>query len=146
VLEETILLPHLKIEIPKDLEPGKLDAQTQAPVLLKIPDDAVLTGREGVFSIFSLQLASGRDQITWKNLREHVRLRNGDLQPWLRRIEKDIVEAAQRHILKSAEITLKARDGRIFHPLLARHKLFQNGARKFYVAFIETIPRQFLGG
>jgi hypothetical protein len=71
-------------------------------------------------------------------------LRNGDLQPWLRRIEKDIVEAAQRHILESAEITLKARDGRVFHPL-ARHKLFQNGARKFYVAFIETIPRQFLG-
>jgi hypothetical protein len=143
--EETILLPRLEIEIPKSMETLRSDGLATEPVLLKIPDDAVLTGREGVFAIFSLQLPSGRNQISWKDLREHVRLRNGDLHPWLRRIEKDVVEAAQRHVLESAEITLKARDGRIFHPLLTRHKLFQNGARKFYIVFVETIPRQFLG-
>jgi hypothetical protein len=145
VQEETILLPRLELEIPKSLEGPRSDGVASEPVLLKIPDDAVLTGREGAFSIFSLQLPSGRNQITWKELCQHIRSREGDLYPWIRRIEKDVVEASQRHILESAEITLKARDGRIYHPLLTRHKLFQNGARKFYIVFVETIPRQFLG-
>ncbi len=139
VKEETILLPRLDIEL-KSFRPENPQSGRQ-----QIPEDAVLTGREGVFSIFSLQLPLGTAQISWGDLCKHVQQRYGKLMPWLRRIERDIVEAAQGRLVSNPDVTLQAPDGRIYHPLLVRHKLFENGCRKFYVSFVETIPRQFLG-
>jgi hypothetical protein len=137
VQAETILLPRLEIKIERLPQPqASLD---------KIPDDAVLTGRNDVFSIFSLQLPDGKECIQWSTLCEHIQQTQGVMLPWLRRIEQDICNAAQSRRIAGPEITLQGEDRKIYRPILARHKLFQNGSRKFYILFIETLPRQFLG-
>jgi hypothetical protein len=61
------------------------------------------------------------------------------------KIEQDIVRAAEALEVSGDEVTFLGRDGRIYRPILARHKLYVNGNRKFYILFVETINRRFIG-
>ena len=60
------------------------------------------------------------------------------------KIEQDIIRASQALGVSGDEVTFIGRDGRIYRPILARHKLYYDGSRKFYVLFVETISRRAL--
>jgi hypothetical protein len=109
-----------------------------------IPDDAELSSINGVFPIFKLQLPQDA-RLTWRELREHVlRPLGGITPPWLHRIERDVIDAVQQKTLSSGEATVQGDKG-IFRPILARHSLYHDGSRRFYILFIESLPRLFLG-
>ena len=65
--------------------------------------------------------------------------------PWLEKLESDVVNAASKRALSGEDVTFRGSDGRIYRPILSRHQLYVNGARKFYLLFVETLNRQFLG-
>jgi len=132
--EETSVQQRLEIRVKKFEQPPR-----------EIPLDAELSGTNGVFAIFGLTLPQDA-RLTWGQFKQHLtNLYRGAIPLWLRRIERDVLYAAEYRSPTSAEATVQGEKGVIYRPLLARHELYYDGSRKFYILFIESLPSKFLG-
>jgi hypothetical protein len=70
---------------------------------------------------------------------------NNETFAWMDKAENDILDAAHQRNLRTPELTFRARDGQFYRPLLARQTIYGSGARRFYVIFVRTLPRKFVG-
>lgn len=115
--------------------------------LRSIPTDAVVVGNSLTFAMIGLNIASsdkGPPSLTWGRLKELLNLGRGEV-PWLHKVEADIILAADSLAVSNDDVTFRGRTGKIFRPILSRHKLFVNGDRRFYVLLVETLDRRFTG-
>src|SRR5258708_8528333 len=62
----------------------------------------------------------------------------------MEKIEQEIWEAARGDALKGKEVTFQS-GKKIYRTSLARHTLYGDGSRTFYILLVETLPRRFLG-
>jgi hypothetical protein len=116
--------------------------------LTRIPDDTVVLGNSLTFDILSVLVsytAIRAPQLTWGELKSRLIPAGHSSIPWMDKIEADIIQASRGRTLASHDITFLGRNGRIYRPILARHRTYFNGGRKFYILFIETLDRRFVG-
>jgi hypothetical protein len=65
--------------------------------------------------------------------------------PWMLKVEADIIRAVERRTTSQDDVTLRGANGKVYRPILVRHKLFVNGSRTFYLLLAETLDRRFVG-
>jgi hypothetical protein len=114
----------------------------------RIPDSALVVGSTLTFNIFSLNFSYERDrapQTTWGTLRDKIISVIGSKSvPWMDKIETDISLAVNNITLSGDDVTFLG-NGKVYRPILVRHKLYYSGKRKFYILFVETFDRRFVG-
>jgi hypothetical protein len=132
--------------------PTQLGLQLRIPpltsALTQIPDDALVIGTSLTFDILGLSLPLNPNkapQLLWGDLRTTLQTSSHSLIPWMDKIETDILRASRNLALRGDDITFIGGNGRVYRPILARHKLYYNGSRKFYILFVETLDRRFVG-
>ncbi|WP_374368577.1 toll/interleukin-1 receptor domain-containing protein [Dongia sp.] len=114
----------------------------------KIPGDSVVIGTTLFFDLLGLSLPVSRTQApmtTWETLRQLLNPGGQKVIPWMHKVEADIRTAAASLSLPSDDVTMRGRNGKVYRPILERHKLFVNGDRRFYLLFIEALDRRFVG-
>lgn len=117
----------------------------------RIPEDSILIGSSRAFDILGLNLplslAGGQaPQVTWGELRQTLSRPERANIPWMDKLEMNVARAAALKTSGPDDVTFRgSRDGRIYRALLTRHKLYQNGKRRFYVLLVETFDRRFVG-
>ena len=112
-----------------------------------IPPDANVKGTFQSFSLFGLMPHMEGGQLPaapWSDIRSAGRRRGNGYLPWVERLEKDMVDAANKRALGEAEATFRSKD-KTFRAILVRHLLQWNGTHRFGIVFVETLPRQFIG-
>ena len=115
--------------------------------LQSIPNDSVVAGTTLFFNILDLRLPVGRDQppnTTWGELKRLLGT-EGRKAPWMHKVESDVVRAANCRTASSEDVTLRGGSGKVYRPILARYKAYINGDLRFYLLFIETFDRRFVG-
>jgi hypothetical protein len=63
----------------------------------------------------------------------------------MHKVESDVVRAAASRTVSGDDVTFLGENGKVYRPILVRHKLYINGDRRFYLLFVETIDRRFVG-
>lgn len=116
----------------------------------KIPDDAIIIGTSLFFSLIglslSLSLSGNRAPSTsWGELKRLLDITSGRNVPWVHKVEADVVRAIDSRNVSGADVTLRGENGKVYRPILERHQLFVNGDRRFYLLFVETLDRRFIG-
>lgn len=112
-----------------------------------IPPDAQVKGTFQSFSLFGLMphMEGGQLPIApWADIKAAGRGSGSGYLPWIERLERDMVDAANKRALGDAEATFRSKD-KTFRAILVRHLLQWNGTHRFGVVFVETLPRQFIG-
>jgi hypothetical protein len=111
-----------------------------------------VVGSSRAFEILGLNVPHSLDaneapHITWGELRQALARPERQNIPWLDRLESNIGLAAALRAPQPDDVTFRGagRDDRIFRAILTRHKLFQNGKRRFFILLVETFDRKFVG-
>jgi hypothetical protein len=121
--------------------------------LTRIPEESILVGTSRAFEILGLNLAlnlsssqAQAPQIAWGEMRKALLQPPRANVPWMDKLEINISLAAALKVTEPEDVTFKgARDGRIYRAILTRYKVYVNGKRKFFVLFVETFDRRFIG-
>jgi hypothetical protein len=114
----------------------------------KIPDDSTVIGTSLFFDLLGLRLDLRWNQApntTWGRLKRLLETTGRRDVPWMHKVESDVVRAVDSRSVSPEDVTLRGENGKIYRPILERHKLFFNGDRTFYVLFVETLDRRFAG-
>lgn len=114
----------------------------------KIPDDSTIISTSLFFDVLGLRLNLSWNQApntTWGELKELLESTGRRDVPWMHKVESDVVRAVDSRNVSPDDVTLRGDNGKIYRPILERHKLFVNGDRRFYVLFVETLNRRFAG-
>jgi len=118
----------------------------------RIPGHSRVVGSSRAFEILGLNVPHSLDaneapHITWAELRQALARPERQNIPWLDRLESNIGLAAALRAPQPDDVTFRGagRDNRIFRAILTRHKLFQNGKRRFFILLVETFDRKFVG-
>lgn len=113
-----------------------------------VPDEATIVGTSLFFDILDTTFPVSWDQAptaTWKELRQVLDEDGRKKVPWMHKVERDLVRAVGARGVSSDDVTFRGKNGKIYRPILVRHKLFANGDRRFYLLFVETLDRRFVG-
>lgn len=113
-----------------------------------IPDDSTVIGTSLLFDLLGLRLDLRWNQApntTWGRLKRLLETTGRRDVPWMHKVESDVVRAVDSRSVSPEDVTLRGANGKIYRPILERHKLFFNGDRTFYVLFVETLDRRFAG-
>jgi TIR domain len=116
-------------------------------LLPAIPDTAQVKGTYQSFSLFGLMPHMEGEQLpvgTWAEIKNAGRSRGHGYLPWLERLERDMLAAANKLALGDAEATFRS-GSKTYRAILVRHFLHRNGMHRFVIVFVETLPRQFIG-
>jgi TIR domain len=139
-IEETFTQPRIELAI----------RGQDASNLKTIPADSEISADGVTLALFGLTLpqrpvASDSTflKTTWGRIRE-TQAPTGKRVLWMEKIEQDICDAARGDALKGMEVTFQS-GKKIYRPILARHTLYGDGSRTFYILLVETLPRRFLG-
>ena len=65
--------------------------------------------------------------------------------PWMHKVETDVVRAISHQIVSPDDVTFVGKNRKVYRPILERHELFVNGDRRFYMLFLKTLDRRFVG-
>jgi len=126
----------------------EIDVRNAGPqVITEIPGRSTVTAMQDTFNLIGLSPdpdQNGEMRTTWGEMR-NILVSNNETSSWMDKVEDDILDAVHQHNLRSPEISFRARDGQFYRPLLARQIIYGNGARKFSVIFVRTLPRKFVG-
>jgi hypothetical protein len=123
------------------------------PPLESIPLDAEVTGTFESFALFGLMPAlivgptSTQVHIpasTWGKIRESSGVPDRSTPPWILRLEKDMLDAANERALSIPEATF-VNKSEMYRAILTRHIAYNNGLHRFEIIFVKTLPRLFLG-
>jgi TIR domain len=112
-----------------------------------IPANALVKGTYGTFSLFDMMPHLEGEQLpsmSWADIKTATKLPSTGYLPWIERLERDMLSAANRRALGEAEATFRGKN-KTYRAILVRHVLHWNGTHKFGVVFVETLPRQFIG-
>lgn len=115
--------------------------------LERIPPNAIVKGTFATFSLFDMMPHLEGEQlpsVTWTEIKAASKLPSTGYVPWIERLERDMLSAANRRALLEAEATFRGKD-KTYRAILVRHILHWNGTHKFGIVFVETLPRQFVG-
>jgi hypothetical protein len=121
---------------------------SSAAEITSIPDESVVISTSLTFDILNLNLALSEDKaprISWGELREKICPANRQTVPWMDKFDADAVRSANKQTIANDDVSFIGRNGRVYRTVLVRHKLYENGARKFYGMFVETLDRRFAG-
>jgi hypothetical protein len=136
----------------KSETPCQLGLQIRIPPvtgeLTQVPGDSLVIGTSLTFDILDLSLPLSlkrAPQLLWSDLRSMLRTPSHAVVPWMDKVEGDVLRASRNLVLRGDDITFIGSNGRVYRPILARHKLYYNGSRKFYLLFVETLDRRFVG-
>lgn len=113
-----------------------------------IPPESNIVGTSHAFSILGLNFPTGPGEpphTTWEKLNRILQISRGGQAPWLHKVETDVIRAVENLMPSSEDTTFIGSNGRVYRPILVRHKLFVNGDRRFYILLIETLDRRFAG-
>lgn len=114
----------------------------------RIPDDSTIIGTSLLFDLLDLRLSLSWNQApntTWGRLKRLLETTGRRDVPWMHKVESDVVRAVDSRSVSPEDVTLRGANGKVYRPILERHKLFFNGDRTFYVLFVETLDRRFAG-
>jgi hypothetical protein len=136
----------------KSSTPTQLGIEVKFPKLDKgplqsIPNTAEVSGTFQTLGLFGLMPAMERERLprtTWGELRDACRGNFRPDVPWMEKLERDMVLAANGKSVGTAEATFKSQD-KIYQAILARRVEFFSGLQVYSILFVETLPRQFLG-
>jgi hypothetical protein len=115
--------------------------------LERMPPNAMVKGTFATFSLFDMMPHMEGEQlpsISWAEIKSVGKLPSSGYLPWIERLERDMLNAANQRALIEPEATFRGKD-RTYRAILVRHILHWNGTHKFGIVFVETLPRQFVG-
>ncbi|MGA7261177.1 MAG: toll/interleukin-1 receptor domain-containing protein [Stellaceae bacterium] len=113
----------------------------------EIPGRSMVTALSDTFNLLGLSPdpdESGELKTSWEQMKSSLEA-NNETFAWMDKVEDDILDAAHQRNLRNPETSFRAHDGQFYRPLLARQVIYGNGARKFSVIFVRTLPRKFVG-
>jgi hypothetical protein len=113
----------------------------------EIPGRSLITAAQDTFNLLGLSPdpdENGELKIAWDQMKSSLET-NNETFAWMEKIEEDILDAVHQRNLRRPEVTFRSRDGQFYRPLLSRQIIYGNGARKFVVIFVRTLPRKFVG-
>lgn len=121
-----------------------------AEFISEIPDEASILGTAIFFDVLGLSmglsLAKGQPPTTtWGKLKQLVAQGSGRIVPWMHKVETDVVKATGNFAVSGEDATFLGKNSKIYRTLLDRHKLYVNNDRRFYLMFVETVDRRFVG-
>jgi hypothetical protein len=118
----------------------------------RIPPESTLLGSSRAIDILGLNVpysvgGGEAPRITWNELCQALATPGRANVPWLDRLETNIRLAAALKKTQPDDVTFRSsgQDRRIYRAVLTRHKLYNNGKRRFYVLLVETFDRRFIG-
>jgi TIR domain len=125
---------------------------TPAPdkLVAVIPDTAEVKGTYQSLGLFGQMPSMRGEQLpttNWGKIKDSCRSAYNLQVPWIERLEKDMVNAATENTLAGPEaIFLDYQTHKTaYRAILVRHQLQWDGTHRFFVVFVPTLPRQFLG-
>jgi hypothetical protein len=113
----------------------------------EIPGRSTITAAQDTFNLLGLNPDPDENvelKTTWEQMKTSLET-NNETFAWMDKVEDDILDAVHQRNLRSPELTFRAHDGQFYRPLLARQTIYGSGARKFFVIFVRTLPRKFVG-
>ncbi|HKA46296.1 MAG TPA: toll/interleukin-1 receptor domain-containing protein [Burkholderiales bacterium] len=136
----------------KSSTPTQLGIEVRFPrveggVLTAIPDTAEVSGTYqslGLFDLMPPMMQERLPRTSWAALRAACGSEFRRDVPWMEKLERDMILAANGRAVGTNEATFKSHD-KIFRAILARHVEYYNGSQVFSILFVETLPRAFLG-
>jgi hypothetical protein len=137
----------IRADTPIQLQLDVYVPASQGELLSCIPESAEVTGTFASFKLFELLPPMINKQLpatTWGALKKASSSEYRTVAPWIERLERDMLDAANGRVPNSVEGTLSSND-KVYRSILSRYVLFENGAKKFESLFVESLPRQFLG-
>lgn len=137
----------IRADTPIQLQLDVYIPSLQGEPLSCILESAEVTGTFASFKLFDLlppMIGNQRPATTWGALKRASSSEYRAVAPWIERLERDMLDAANGRVPNSVEGTLSSND-KVYRSILSRYVLFENGARKFEILFVESLPRQFLG-
>jgi hypothetical protein len=138
VLSNTVVQLGVELDVPP----------AQSRTLTKIPDNALVRGTYESLKLFGVLPPVQHDrwpETSWKELREKAGNQYQPVPLWMQQLENDVVKVSGGRTTEGIEATFSDKDSRVFRTILSRLTKFKNGANKFEVLFVPTLPRQFLG-
>jgi hypothetical protein len=114
----------------------------------KIPENSTIISTSLFFDLLDLRLELSWNRApntTWGKLKGLLANTGRRDVPWMHKVESDVVRAVDSRNVSPDDVTIRGANGKVYRPILERHKLFVNGDRRFYVLFVETLDRRFVG-
>ena len=115
--------------------------------LAAIPSDAQVKGTYQSFGLFGLLPPMQGEQLPstgWGEVKSACRSPYSAHIPWVERLERDMLNAANGRALGEPEATFLSKN-KTYRAILFRHIVHWDGTHRFGIVFVETLPRQFLG-
>jgi hypothetical protein len=115
--------------------------------LMAIPVDAQVKGTFQSFGLFGLMPPMQGEQLplaSWGEVKAACRSPYSAHIPWVERLERDMLNAANGRALGEPEATFLSKN-KTYRAILFRHILHWDGTCRFGIVFVETLPRQFVG-
>jgi hypothetical protein len=116
-------------------------------LLNAIPTDAQVKGTFqslGLFGLMPPMYEQLLPSATWADVKAATRSQYSVHIPWMDRLERDMLNAANGRSLGEPEATFRSKN-KTYRAILCRHVLQWDGTNRFYIVFVETLPRQFVG-
>ena len=116
--------------------------------LASIPLDAQVKGTYQSYNLFGLMPPMQGEQLpvsTWGAIKAARPYPFSGYLPWIDQLEKDMLNAANGLALSQPEATFRSDDNKTYRAILIRHVLHWDGRHRFFIVFVETLPRQFVG-
>lgn len=115
--------------------------------LAAIPSDAQVKGTYQSFGLFGLLPPMQGEQLPstgWGEVKSACRSPYSAHIPWVERLERDMLNAANGRALGEPEATFLSKN-KTYRAILFRHIVHWDGTHRFGIVFVRTLPRQFLG-
>jgi len=115
--------------------------------LKTIPDDAQVSGTLESLGLFRLLPPLHVDQMpaaSWAELKTACKSEYSAHIPWVERIERDMLNAANGISLGDSEASFISKS-KTYRAILTQRVLHWDGTSKFTIVFVETLPRKFVG-
>jgi TIR domain len=132
--------------------PTQLSVEVTIPgkageALTVIPDDAQVRGTFQSLGLFNVMPPMQGEQLpstSWRDVKAACASPHSAHIPWIERLERDMLNAANGRALGESEATFLSKN-KTYRAILFRHIVNWGGTQRFGIVFVETLPRQFVG-
>ena len=137
----------IKFDTPTQLGFDIIAPNKAGEPLQSIPPDAAVKGTYGSFALFSMLPPFQSEQLPtapWASIKQASNTVSSGYLPWIQRLERDMLNAANGQALSETEATFRGSD-KTYRAILVRHIVHFNGTHRFGIVFVPSLPSQFLG-
>jgi hypothetical protein len=117
-----------------------------------IPPAAKVIAVISTFNVLGLPAAlpqpnreDGTYSMEWGELVDSLKKQAKNVVPWIDYVEASILAQLKAGNSEPPQLSFQSADGKTYRPIIGRFKLYRNGARRYYVQLIPTLPRGFPG-